>query len=563
MTSPGIRVAPLIITTLCLPACTSPEDDAKVPRPADPHFQEISAASDLGFSLANGASGERYVPETMIGGLGWIDYDGDGDYDLYAVNGHSDSPRADQPGEETDRLFRNEGEGRFVDVTTEAGLGDRRYGCGVAVGDYDGDGDSDLVVTNVGRNTLYRNDGDGTFTDVTAEAGLKERGFSSSAAWFDMDNDGDLDLFVARYIKYSPRFSKRCNEQGFIVYCHPILFQGQEDLLYRNLGGGRFEEIGRQAGIAKAGPHEGKGLGVVSFDFDRDGHQDVYVANDTTPNFLWRNKGDGTFEEIAFARGAAVSLDGKPEAGMAVDVADVDADGFSDIFVTNFAKETNALYLGSAAGRFRERNRRLGLGVSRLPLGFGALFLDVELDGDPDIAILNGHVNDRVEETDPGEGYTYAQLPRLYVNDGSGNFRDATDQAGAFFATPCVGRGLASSDFDGDGDLDLAAMTLDRSIVLLKNTTAHENHSITVKLQGTRSNRDGYGARVTVRVGKRTQTFEYQSARSYFSACDPRLFVGLGSSEKADRVTVHWPGGAVQTLENVKASKKPLLIVEP
>jgi hypothetical protein len=289
----------------------------------------------------NGAAGERYLVETMAGGLGWIDHDGDDDFDLYLVNGHSDPLHADEPGREEDRLYRNDGGGRFTDVTQVAGVGDRRYGFGCAAGDCDGDGDSDLLVTNFGRNTLYRNAGDGTFADVTEASRLTEKGWSSSAAWLDMDRDGDLDLYVARYLRYHPATSRRCRENGLLVYCHPRFFAGTPDLLYRNLGNGTFEEIGARAGIAKAGDTEGKGLGVVAFDHDRDGLVDVYVANDMTPNFLWRNTGDGTFTDVAQAAGVALSADGAVVAGMGVDAADASGDGLTDIYVTNFATELN------------------------------------------------------------------------------------------------------------------------------------------------------------------------------------------------------------------------------
>ncbi|MBI4585095.1 MAG: CRTAC1 family protein [Planctomycetes bacterium] len=525
-------------------------------------FTEATAPAGIRFQLVSGASGKRFLPETMLGGLGWIDYDRDGDYDLYLANGHSDSYNADQPGKEEDRLYRNNGNGTFTDATAAAGLGDRRYSSGVAVGDYDNDGDSDLLVTNFGRNTLYRNNGDGTFADITEAAGLVETGFNASAVWFDMEDDGDLDLYIARYLRYHPHTSKHCREKENTVYCHPKFFPGEPDLLYRNLGNGKFEEIGRQAGIAKAGDQEGKGLGVVAFDFNRDGFQDIYVANDTTPNFLWKSSGTGSFTDMGYAMGVALSADGKAQAGMGIDLADVNGDGWTDLYVTNFAQETNALYLGSKEGSFTESCQRCNLGNTFIPLGFGTLFVDADLDGDPDIVTVNGHVNDLVELTDPGKGSTYKQRPNLFLNDGTGKFTERAEAGGAFFQERYVGRGLASSDYDNDGVSDLAVMTLDRSAILLRGSNPQHHNSLVIKLEGTKSNRDGYGARVEVEVQGRKQVFEVQSARSYLSACDPRLVVGLGRAPAADRVTVYWPSGKAQALAAVPASKRTLVIKE-
>ncbi len=525
-------------------------------------FSEVTSSSGIDFRFANGASGERFVIETACGGLAWIDYDGDGDHDLYLVNGHSDPLHADEPGKEENRLHRNDGGGRFADVTRESRTGDRRYGSGAAVGDIDNDGDSDLLVTNFGRNTLYRNEGNGTFTDVTEAAGLVETGYNMSAAWFDMDRDGDLDLYVARYLKYHPRSSRRCEENGIRISCHPKFFPGEPDLLYVNLGSGLFREVGQPAGIAKAGEDEGKGLGVVAFDYDRDGFTDVYVANDTTPNFLWRNDGDGTFTDVAQAAGVALGSNGESQAGMGVDAGDVNGDGFTDIYVTNFAAELNALYLGRKGGQFTEASRRANLGESYVPLGFGTLLVDVDLDGDQDIVTANGHINEVVEVTDPGHGSTYRQRPDLFLNRGDGVFDKVSDRGGPAFATPCVGRALARSDFDSDGDVDIALMTLDRSLVLLRNENPLGGRSLTVRLVGTKSPRDAYGARVEAEVAGKLQVFEYQSARSYLSANDPRVVIALCGARSVDRLTIRWPSGRVQELRDVKA-EGTLTVREP
>jgi hypothetical protein len=541
---------------LALAGCTGARE------PDRPLYSDVTRGSGVDFHLENGARGEKHLLETMAGGLAWLDYDLDGDYDLYLVNGHSDSLNAGRPGAEEDRLYKNDGSGHFTDATRAAGLGDRRFGFGAAVGDYDNDGDPDLLVTNFGRNTLYRNNGDATFTDITEAAGLVEEGWSTSAVWFDLDRDGDLDLYIARYLEYDPRTAQRCRERGVLMYCHPKLFAGTPDLLYRNLGEGRFEEIGRQAGIARAGDHEGKGLGVTAFDFDRDGLVDLYVANDTTPNFLWRNNGDSTFTDVAQERGAALGEDGQALSGMGVDVGDLNGDRYTDIYVTNFSSQLNSLYLGSASGQFIESSRAARLGATYGPLGFGTLLLDADLDGDRDIVTLNGHINDLVETTAPGGGATYRQRPDLFLNDGEGRFEPGGARGGPFFSEVLVGRGLASADFDGDGDMDLAAMTLDRGLVLLRNDVPPGRRGLMIRLQGVRSPRDGYGARIEAEVGGRVQLFEYQSARSYLSACDPRVVVALGAATRVDRIKIHWPSGVVQELRDVPAGP-PLTIREP
>ncbi len=514
-------------------------------------FADVTARSGIDFRLVNGTSGEHFIVETMIGGLGWIDYDGDGDFDLYLANAHSRPREADRLGEETDRLYRNDGGGRFTDATKAAGVGERGYGGGVAVGDYDNDGDADLFVTNFGRNTLYRNGG-GTFADVAAQAGLAEPGYSTSAAWFDMDRDGDLDLYVVRYLRYQPATSRSCREKGLSIYCSPKLFPGERDLLYRNLGGGVFEEIGERAGIERAG-EEGKGLGVAVADFDADGFLDVYVANDTTPNFLWKNRGDGTFVDIAPAAGAALSADGRPQAGMGVDLADVDADGRTDIHVTNFAKELNSLFRAKGNGVFEESARRANLAATYESLGFGTLFLDVDLDGDPDIVNANGHVDDVVERSFPETGSSYRQRTALLLNGGDGRFEEASDRGGPFFRERVVGRGLARADFDNDGDVDLALMALDRSLVLLRNENPFGHRSLTIRLEGTRSPRDAAGASIEVEVDGRRRVFEYSTARSYLSAGDPRVVVGLGKASRVGRLRIRWSSGLVQEVRDVPA----------
>jgi hypothetical protein len=524
-------------------------------------FEDAAAAAGIDFRLERGAAGARHVVETMLGGLGWLDYDGDGDVDLFVANGHADSLHADRPGEVGDRLYRND-RGRFVDVTAAAGVGDKRYGNGAAAADFDNDGDCDLLVTNFGRNTLYENRG-GVFSDVTEAAGLVEEGYNMSAAWFDFDRDGDLDLYVVRYLVYHPERSRRCREGGLQVYCHPSLFAGEPDLFYRNLGGGRFEEVGARAGIQKGGLNEDKGLGVVILDCDRDGLPDVYVANDTTPNFLWRNNGDGTFTDIGHASGSALGSSGRAYAGMGVDAADVDLDGWLDIFVTNFSREPNSLYVGAGKGLFVESQAQRGLEAGFQTLGFGTQFIDLDLDADPDIVVANGHVNDLVETTDPGMGASYRQTAGLFLNQGDGRFVSAPERGGAFFQSACVARGLAAADYDGDGDPDLAVVTYDRGLVLLENQNPDGNRALVLRLIGRRSPRDPFGAEIEAECGGRRQRFVYGGARSYLASADPRVFIGLGKAEKLDLLRIHWPSGRVQELRDLRPSLKPLVIEEP
>ncbi|MCZ6795152.1 MAG: CRTAC1 family protein [Planctomycetota bacterium] len=549
---PARRPARLSALVLVLHAAACTERSGPGEAGERPLFREISPGCGVDVKLVNGATGLHFLVETMIGGIGWIDHDGDGDYDLYVANGHESPAQAAELGKSGNRLYANDGSGRFTDVTAKARVGDRRYSNGVAVGDYDGDGDSDLLVTNFGRNTLYRNGGDGTFEDVTVAAGITREGYNMSAVWFDFDHDGDLDLYITRYLDYRPSTARPCRSGDKPVYCHPRYFSGLPDLLYENRGSS-FVEIGRRAGIARSGPHEGKGLGVIAADLDRDGWTDLYVANDTTPNFLWRNRGDGSFEDIAPALGVALNENGATQAGMGVDWGDVNGDGLPDIHVTNYSGEMNNLYVALGGGGFLDSVGRAGLEGSFPLLGFGTLLADFDLDGDLDIVVANGHVNDLAGERGAGTGITYEQSPALYLNDGAGEFREGGARAGPFFRQRRVGRGLASADIDGDGDLDLAVSSLDRPLAILRNEAS--GNALQVTLVGTKSPRDGYGARLEIEIGSTKRVVEYQSARSYLSAVDPRVVVGLGAARRIDRLTVRWSSGVVQVLEGVEAGR--------
>ena len=536
-----------------------------VPAPAVPaaRFDLVDVAAERGIEslLVNGASPAHYMIETMLGGLAWIDHDGDGDLDLYIAQGHEDPLHGDQPGAVANRLFVNDGEGRFHEAEGAAGAGDHRYSHGVAVGDIDGDDDADLLVTNFGRNTLYENRG-GEFTDITVEAGLVEEGYNMSASFFDMDRDGDLDLYVVRYLEYLPATARPCQHGEQIVYCGPRFFDGQHDLLYRNLGENRFEEISVESGITAQSP--GKGLGVLTTDLDADGWIDVYVANDTTPNLVWRNLGDGTFEDMGAISGLALSAEGKAQAGMGVDWGDVNADGMKDLIVTNFAKEKNSLYLGQAGGFYSERSGAARLGSTFEPLGFGVALADFDLDGALDLVVANGHVDNMVETHGKGSADQYAQKISLFFGDGDGRFTPVSPAECPMLGQRRVGRGLAIADFDNDGDHDIALQPIGSPLLLFENRAPREGrHWIRLRLIGTASPRDGKNAQVIVTAGGRTRRFEAQSGRSYLSGSDPRVLIGLGEISTIESIRVLWPSGLTQDLGGLEVDREHSIVEAP
>jgi len=522
-------------------------------------FVDVTERAGITFRHVTGSTGKYYLIETFGGGAAWLDYDGDGDLDLYLVSGHENPLEAFKPGRAHNVLYRNNGNGTFTDVTEEAGVGDRHYGQGVAVGDYDNDGDPDIYVTNYGSNVLYRNNGDGTFTDVTEEAGVGCPLWNSSATFVDVDNDGWLDLYVGSYLLYDPKTAKTCRSAGKIGYCHPREFPGTPDKLYRNRGDGTFEDISRRAGIAIAGPQAGKALGVIATDYDGDGDQDIYVANDETPNFLFRNRGDGTFEDIAMEVGLALDRNGKTEAGMGVAVADVNGDLLLDIHVTNYAYETNALYVQEPGGFFHNADASSGLAAhTYVPLAFGMDLFDFDLDGDMDIFAACGHIMD---DPNASGGMGPRQPDLLFRNRGDGTFENISAEAGPHFRGRFIGRGAAFGDYDNDGDIDIVIVNKNDRCVLLENRSAH-GHYIRLRFVGTKSNRDGFGARVIVERGGKKQVYEVRSGRSYASACDPRLLVGLGTGGPPEKITVHWPSGIVQVLTGLSLDTT-VRVVEP
>ncbi len=510
--------------------------------PADfARFEDATAAAGIDFRHVNGATGQKYMLETLGSGVCVFDYDGDGLQDIFFVqSGRLPGYRTDAPPHSA--LYRNLGGGRFVDVTGKAGVGGPdRYGFGCTAADIDGDGDRDLYVTYYGPNVLYRNNGDGTFTDITERAGVGNPLWSTSAAFADYDGDGYPDLYVANYVDYRLDNNIYCGENrpGYRTVCHPKNFDSQPDALYRNRGDGTFEDVSERAGITD---RSGKGLGVVWGDYDGDGAEDIYVANDDTPNFLWRNRGDGTFEEMGVLAGVALSEDGVPQAGMGTDMADYDNDGLLDIFVTNLAGETNELYHNDGGGTFSDRTFLSGLGPpSLLDLGFGTFFFDPDNDGNLDLFVANGHIIDNIALY--SDTITFEQEARIYRGDGKGRFGVVPAAlAGEPFRKRYVARGAVPFDYDDDGDEDILLTQNDRPAVLLRNAGRPRRHWVTITLAGTLPNGDAIGALVTVEAGGIRRVRYARTAFSYLSQGDRRLHFGLGDAATIGRVTVRWPG---------------------
>jgi hypothetical protein len=512
---------------------------------------DVTASAGINFKHNSGAFGGKYLPETLGSGCAFIDYDADGWPDILLING------MDWPGHKRERttlrLYRNNRNGTFTDVTRSVGLDIEIYGMGVAVGDYNNDGFPDLLITCVGQNRLFRNTGKGTFVDVTRSAGLFGRqAFSTSALWFDYDRDGLLDLIICNYVKWSPEHDVFCSSDGTRKsYCTPEAYHGETCWLFRNRGDGTFEDVTATSGIFDA---SSKSLGVAMLDYDNDGWPDLLVANDTQPNKLYRNLRNGTFKDVALEAGVAFSAEGKARAGMGVDVADIQNNGGQGIAVTNFDNEMIGLYRATAPGAYNDVALQSGIGAaSRATLGFGCVFADIDLDGALDLAVVNGHIDETARNIRYGIGY--AQPPHLFLNDGSGKFRDAASEAGNGFAQPKVGRGLAYADFDRDGDLDLLITTNNGPAFLYRNDRTSGNHSIRLYLVGTKSNRDAIGARVRLTSEGVTQSRLVKSGSSYLSQSEFPLTFGLGKNDKAEHLVIDWPSGRTEDFKDLAAGR--------
>jgi len=530
-------------------------------------FTDITQSSGVNFRHENSATSNKYLIETMGGGVALLDYDNDGRLDIFFTNGAKiDDPMlSGKSPDKSDRKFWNRlyhqnADGSFTDVTEKAGLtgmSQGYYSMGVAVGDYDNDGFEDIYVTGYGGNILYRNNGDGTFTDVTKKAGVAAGGWSASAGFFDFDNDGKLDIFVTRYLDWTFKTNRYCGEQrpGYRAYCHPDNYEGATNILYHNNGDGTFTDVSAKAGIANP---NGKSLGVSFADYDGDGYTDIFVANDSVQCFLYRNNGNGTFSEVGLLAGVGYNEDGKAFAGMGADFADFDNDGRPDVIVTDLSNERYMLFRNNGDGTFRDVTNASGLGGATLSFsGWSTRLFDFDNDGWKDLFVAQGHVMDTIHLTSPNLQY---MEPPLLLRNESGHFKRVI--AGPAFETEWAGRGAAFGDLDNDGDVDLVMSSVGQKALVLRNDGGNHNHWLGIATIGKKSNRDGIGARVKVVSGGTTQFFTVNTAVGYQSASDKRLIVGLGPDAIAKVVEIRWPSGIVQRLENVKAGQM-LKVIEP
>jgi len=519
--------------------------------PSSPGFRfvDVTGSAGIHFEHNTGAYGGKLLPETLGSGCAFLDYDADGWQDILLVNS------MDWPGHKhqrtTMKLYRNNRNGTFTDVTKAAGLDVEVYGMGVAVGDYNNDGYPDVFVSCVGQNRLFRNTGKGTFEDVTKSSGLLGRqGLSTSAVWMDYDRDGFLDLFVCNYVRWSAEHDVFCSLDGKNKsYCTPEAYRGDTCWLYHNRGDGTFEDVTATSGIFDS---SSKSLGVAMLDYDQDGWPDLLVANDTQPNKLYRNLHNGKFKDVAVEAGLAFSTEGKARAGMGVDAADFDNSGRTGIIITNFDNEMIGLYRASAKG-YDDVAMQTGLGsASKNTLGFGCVFYDADLDGLLDIAVANGHIDETVRNIRGNVGY--AQAPQLFQNLG-GNFRDVANEIGGDFDLPRVGRGLAFGDFDRDGDLDLLLTTNNGGAYLYRNDLSNANRSIRFRLVGTKSNRDAIGAIVRIYVNGQVQTRMVRSGSSYLSQSELPVTFGVGKQDQIEKVVIDWPSGRSEEHPRLQAAK--------
>ena len=540
----------LSLVPLCLSLTQAASSNSVV------QFIDVTETAGIDFVHVDGRSGQKYFMETLGSGAVFFDYDNDGDPDLYLVNG---APLPGYQGTEVpiNHLYENNGDGKFTDVTERAGVGDTGYGHGCAAGDYDNDGDLDLYVTNYGANRLYQNNDDGTFTDVTKAAGVEETRWSTSCAFADYDRDGDLDLYVVNYIEFSVKENPWCGfrEKDIRAYCEPNNFSGLPDTLYRNNGDGTFTDVTKEAEIYNP---NGKGLGVVWGDYDNDSDLDIYVANDSAENFFYQNRGDGTFEEVGFMLGVAVSENGVPENGMGTAFGDFDNDGWLDLTVTNYANQTNTLYHNDRDGFFTDATASTKTGyITYLYLGWGTEFIDYDNDGTRDIFVANGHLHDNLVEL--GQEGTYGQRNFLFQNNNDNTFTEVSNQLGPAMRFKDVSHGVAFADYDLDGDIDILVTNSNSPPRLLRNDGGNKNNWLVVQLVSMKASSDAIGARVTIYAGELLQMREIRSGSGYLSQNELKLLFGLGNRTVVDKIEIRWPNGDVQRLEGVHVNQ--LIIV--
>jgi enediyne biosynthesis protein E4 len=528
-----------------------------LPKLVPGNFRDITSELGIDFRYLSSHTSKKYLIETMGTGVALFDFDNDGRLDIFLVNGApltDPTPRTAIPQKTGpqywNRLYHQKPDGKFKDVTEEAGLQGVGYGMGVAVGDYDNDGFEDLYLTAYGGNRLYHNNGDGTFADVTEKAGVVGEGWSTSAAWVDLDNDGRLDLIVLRYLNWD--FSDvwcGTHKEGYRSYCTPDIFKPIAPLVYHNEGNGRFAEVSKQIGVSTPG----RGLGVAIADYDRDGHIDIFVANDSMFEHLYHNKGDGTFEEVGLPAGIAVDGDGNTYAGMGIDFADYDNDGLPDLIITDLGNQRYALYKNNGDGSFAYASFSSGLGnITQRLSGWGIRFMDYDNDGWKDVMVAQGHDLDNVELTTPNLRY---REPMLLARNMGKNFVDVSAQSGSAFQIPWVARGMAVGDIDNDGRLDAVVTTNDGLVHVLHNETQTANHWLDLRLVGHKSNRDAIGAEVRVKTEHGSQLAIVTTASSYLSSSDKRLHFGLGTDEVVEELEIRWPSGAIQKQQKVHGDR--------
>ncbi len=517
---------------------------------ADIQFTRVTDEAGIQFRHFSGATGAKHLPETMGGGAAFLDYNNDDALDIYFVNG-APLTESTKDIQSTNRLYRNSGDGTFIDVTLQTGVGNTGYGIGCCVADYNNDGNRDLFVTNFGRNVLYHNNGDGTFTDVTQKSGtIDEPCFSTGCAFADYNNDGWVDLVVVNYVLTDLETAPDCSQNGIPAYCRPEDFDPAPDVLYQNNGDGTFTDVTQKAGLTSLG----RGLGAIWMDADNDGWLDLYIANDREANFLYHNNGDGTFTELGELRGIARNEHGDVESSMGIDAADYDNDGDFDVILTHYQAETNTLYQNDGNGVFWDVTAQSYLSEpTLLPLAWGTGFSDFDNDGWLDLFFANGHLHDNIEALE--EVGVYKQQNQLFRNQQNGTYTDISNISGDGMLIEKSSRGAIFGDYDNDGDLDLLVMNIDDTPDLLRNDTPSIHHWLGIKLVGKRSNRDGLGAKVMLQSGDTHLLREVKSGTSYLSQNPYQLLIGLGMAEHVDRLVVHWQSGTQDAIENVQCNQ--------